>query len=139
MRQWLTSYRWLLIGVAALTALLVFAACGDDDDDGAAEPTATVAAGETPSAEAPCQGGPGVRSIAGGGAHAQAAEALKIGLLVPFTGALSTFGPDYENAAKLAVKCINNAGGVNGGPVELVVGDTATNPEQGVTEAERLV
>src|SRR3990172_391520 len=138
MRQWLTNYRWLLIGVAALTALLVFAACGDDDE-GAAEPTATAVAGETPSAEAPCEGGPGVRSIAGGGAHAQAAESLKIGLLVPFTGALSTFGPDYENAAKLAVKCLNDAGGVNGAAVELVVGDTATNPEQGVTEAERLV
>jgi ABC-type branched-subunit amino acid transport system substrate-binding protein len=139
MRQWLTSYRWLLIGVAALTALLVFAACGDDDEDGAAEPTATAAVGETPSAEAPCEGGPGVRSIVGGGAHAQAVESLKIGLLVPFTGALSTFGPDYENAAKLAVKCLNDAGGVNGAAVELVVGDSATNPEVGVTAAQSMV
>jgi ABC-type branched-subunit amino acid transport system substrate-binding protein len=64
---------------------------------------------------------------------------LKIGVLVPFTGALSTFGPEYENAARLAAKCINNAGGVNDAAVEIVTGDTGTAAEQGVSEATRLV
>jgi ABC-type branched-subunit amino acid transport system substrate-binding protein len=137
MRQWFARHRLLLVAIAAVSALLVFAACGDDDGDGA-EPTATAGA-ETPMAEAPCEGGPGVRSAVGGAGLAQEAEPLKIGLLVPFTGALSTFGPDYENAANLAVKCLNNAGGVNGAAVELVVGDSATNPEVGVTEAQRMV
>jgi ABC-type branched-subunit amino acid transport system substrate-binding protein len=66
-------------------------------------------------------------------------EALKIGVLVPFTGALSTFGPEYENATRLAAKCINNAGGVNGGEVEIVTGDDGTAAQQAVTEATRLV
>ncbi len=92
-----------------------------------------------PLVTAPCEGGPGVVSSGAAGIRAQAGEALKIGVLVPSTGALSTFGPDYINAAELAAKCINNAGGVNGAAVEIVTGDTGTNPEQGVTEADRLV
>jgi ABC-type branched-subunit amino acid transport system substrate-binding protein len=62
-----------------------------------------------------------------------------LGVLVPFTGALSSFGPDYENAAKLAAKCLNNAGGVNGGPVKIVAGDTGTASENAVAVADRLV
>ncbi|MEE8386774.1 MAG: ABC transporter substrate-binding protein, partial [Dehalococcoidia bacterium] len=103
----------------------------DDDEDGA--PTATEVAAESPTPSevvAPCEGGPGVT---GDG------EELKIGVLVPSTGALSTFGPDYINAAELAAKCLNDAGGVNGGAVVIRAGDTGTTPEQGVTEAERLV
>ncbi|MCH8007756.1 MAG: ABC transporter substrate-binding protein [Chloroflexi bacterium] len=64
---------------------------------------------------------------------------LRIGVLVPSTGALSIFGPDYINAANLAAQEINAAGGVNGGQVVIVTGDTGTSPEQGVSEAERLV
>ncbi|HEU4760493.1 MAG TPA: ABC transporter substrate-binding protein [Dehalococcoidia bacterium] len=64
---------------------------------------------------------------------------LRIGLLVDFTGALSDFGPEQENAAKLAIKDINDAGGVLGQPVELVKGDSGTTPDIGVTEARRLV
>ena len=33
MKQWLAHRRWLLLVVAMLAGLLVFAACGDDDDD----------------------------------------------------------------------------------------------------------
>ncbi len=64
---------------------------------------------------------------------------LRIGVLVPSTGALSIFGPDYINAANLAAHEINAVGGVNGGQVVIVTGDTGTRPEQGVAEAERLV
>ncbi len=64
---------------------------------------------------------------------------LRIGVLVPQTGALSTFGPDYINAANLAAQEINAVGGVNGAQVLIVTGDTGTSPEQGVAEAERLV
>ena len=67
------------------------------------------------------------------------AEPLKIGLLLPFTGDLSDFAVAMQQAADLAIKQINEAGGVNGQPVELVTGDTATSPQQGVEEARRLV
>ncbi|MCH8201407.1 MAG: ABC transporter substrate-binding protein, partial [Chloroflexi bacterium] len=113
------SWRWLLVG--ALVALLGLAvACGDDDDDGDASPTdaaATDAPDETLDPGAP----------------------LKIGALLSFTGGLSDFGEPIFNGVELAVNEINEAGGVNGQDVELVRGDTGTNPDQAATDAQRLV
>jgi branched-chain amino acid transport system substrate-binding protein len=130
MPQWLFRHRWLGIMIAVCAGLLVaFAACGDDDEGDGETPAATTP-GESPAAGAPCEGGPGVEGTG---------EPLTIGVLVPFTGALSTFGPDYEDATRLAAKCINNAGGVNGGEVEIVTGDTGTAAQQGVAEATRLI
>ena len=130
MPQWLIRHRWLGIFVAISAGMLVlFAACGDDDEGGGEESPAATTEEASP-AGAPCEGGPGVEGTG---------EPLKIGLLVPYTGALSTFGPDYESAADLAAKCINNAGGVNGGEVEIVTGDDGTAAQQAVTEATRLV
>ncbi|MGE3798189.1 MAG: ABC transporter substrate-binding protein [Thermomicrobiales bacterium] len=64
---------------------------------------------------------------------------LKIGALLPFTGDLSDFGQPMFNAMQLAVDEINEAGGVNGSPVELVQADDGTAPQQSVEEARRLV
>ncbi|MBA3416594.1 MAG: ABC transporter substrate-binding protein [Chloroflexia bacterium] len=66
-------------------------------------------------------------------------EPLRIGTIFPFTGDLSDFGPNFYNAAELAVTQINEAGGVNGQPVELLRGDSATSPQQTVEEARRLI
>jgi ABC-type branched-subunit amino acid transport system substrate-binding protein len=88
-------------------------ACGDDDKDKEETP----AAGKT---------------AAPGGA-------LKIGLLLDFTGDLSEFGPNMENGAKLAAKDINDAGGVNGKDIELKRADSQTNPTAGVEGARQLV
>lgn len=76
--------------------------------------------------------------LGSGGVQAQD-EPLKIGTLFPFTGDLSDFGPAFFNSAELAVNQINDGGGVNGQPVELIRGDTATSPQQAVTEATRLI
>ena len=70
---------------------------------------------------------------------AQGGEPLRIGTIFPFTGDLSDFGPNFYNAAELAVSQINEAGGVNGQPVELLRGDSATSPQQTVEEARRLI
>ena len=64
---------------------------------------------------------------------------LKIGVLLPFTGDLSTFGPALLNGANLAAQHINSAGGVLGQPIEIVTGDTGTDPAQGISEATRLI
>lgn len=66
-------------------------------------------------------------------------DGLKIGMLVPFTGDLSDFGPAFWNSAELAVEEINSAGGVLGQPIILVRADDGTSPQQGVEEARRLV
>jgi len=118
------SWRWLLVG--ALVALLAVAvtACGDDDDDDDddATPTDTAAATTAAPDETTDPGAP-----------------LKIGALLSFTGALSDFGEPIFNGVELAVDEINAAGGVNGQDVELVRGDTGTNPDQAATDAQRLV
>jgi branched-chain amino acid transport system substrate-binding protein len=74
-----------------------------------------------------------------GGTEAPAPGPLKIGILVPFTGALSDFGEPFANAAKLAVKEINEAGGVLDQDVVLVLGDSATEPVKAQQETRRLV
>lgn len=83
---------------------------------------------------------PLVATYAGEGARAQdEAEPLRIAVLFPFTGDLSDFGQPFLQAAELAVNQINEAGGVNGQPIELVQGDSATSPQQAVEEARRLI
>ena len=66
-------------------------------------------------------------------------EQLKIGYLADFSGPLAEFGPVIQTGVDLAIKHINDAGGVNGQDVLLVTGDTRVDPTQGVEEARRLI
>jgi branched-chain amino acid transport system substrate-binding protein len=60
---------------------------------------------------------------------AQAAEPIKIGMVVPLTGPIADAGRYGMQGAKLAVEEINAAGGVLGRPLELIVEDDQTqNP-----------
>jgi branched-chain amino acid transport system substrate-binding protein len=59
----------------------------------------------------------------------QAAESIKIGMVVPLTGAIADAGHYGLQGAKLAVEEINAAGGVLGRQLELIVEDDQTlNP-----------
>src|SRR5690606_25040312 len=64
---------------------------------------------------------------------------LKIGTALPQTGDLAVLGPAMIEAAKLAVEQINEAGGVNGSDVELVIGDSGTNEDIANDTADRLI
>lgn len=128
MTKWINQNAWRVLLACSLTALLGLAvACGDDDDDATTSPTASGAATASRSA-AP--------SGTGGGGDG---EALKIGLLAPYTGGLASFGPQFENSVQLAVDQINEAGGVNGQDVELVTGDEGATADTAIAEATRLV
>lgn len=75
-------------------------------------------------------------------AAAQAADPLKVGVLVPMTGATAADGARLLKAHELAAKEINEAGGIKGlggAKIELVVADTQSKPEVGRSEAERLI
>ena len=63
----------------------------------------------------------------------------RLGLLNSKSGLGNMFGAATDHMATLAVEEINAEGGVLGRPVELVIGDDATDPGVGVTEARRLV
>lgn len=62
-------------------------------------------------------------------------ETIKIGVMLPFTGPLSEFGGNFQNAADLAAKHLADAGV----PVELVYADTQTSAIPAVEAARKLV
>ncbi|SDF63856.1 ABC-type branched-chain amino acid transport system, substrate-binding protein [Onishia taeanensis] len=70
---------------------------------------------------------------------AATAEPLNVGVLVPLTGDLQSYGEPSLRAAELAVKEINADGGVMGEPIEISAGDTQTSPQPGVAAAQKLV
>ncbi len=78
------------------------------------------------------------------GASAAAAQpggpaALKIGLLMDFSTGSAEIYRDRQRAFDLAIKHVNDGGGVFGRPVAVAVGDTTASPETAVAEARRLV
>ncbi|WP_188566237.1 ABC transporter substrate-binding protein [Undibacterium terreum] len=64
---------------------------------------------------------------------------IKIGVLIPLTGATSQFGMTMGKAASLAVQEINDAGGVLGRKVEIVIEDDQSNPEAAVRAVRKLI
>ncbi|MFT5090437.1 MAG: branched-chain amino acid transport system substrate-binding protein [Candidatus Latescibacterota bacterium] len=64
---------------------------------------------------------------------------IKIGLLTTLSGALSRWAPSHRAAALMALREINEAGGVLGRELELVVADTGTDPDQAVIGARELI
>jgi Periplasmic binding protein len=65
---------------------------------------------------------------------------LVFGTLLPLTGDLAFLGPPEVAAAKLAVKDINDAGGILGQPVKLVEGDSGDASTDTATQtADRLL
>ena len=64
---------------------------------------------------------------------------VKIGMLTALTGALAPFGPPIQQGADLAVEQINEAGGIMGRELVLVVRDSATAEAVGRDAAAKLV
>jgi len=64
---------------------------------------------------------------------------LKIAFLGDLTGGLAEIGVEMRDGFLLAIKHINQAGGVFGQPVEYVIGDTNTDPTIAVEEARRMI
>lgn len=70
---------------------------------------------------------------------AGAAEPIKIGVISPLTGAWTVYGKAHISGFELAVEEINAAGGALGRPLEIVVGDSKTEPRIVVEQANRLI
>ena len=64
---------------------------------------------------------------------------LKLGFLLDFSGPLAEYGPALQRGFELAVRHLNEAGGIWGMPVQTAVGDTALDPTVAVEEARRLI
>jgi branched-chain amino acid transport system substrate-binding protein len=66
------------------------------------------------------------------------AKALKLGTLQPLSGAAAAGGKTALVGVQMAVDRLNKSGGLNGRPVELVIGDYESKPDVGRRRAEKL-
>jgi branched-chain amino acid transport system substrate-binding protein len=76
--------------------------------------------------------------LADGRAWAQSKDPLKIGVTMPLTGSQAGYGTDFVVGMRQSLKDINDAGGIAGRPLELVVIDTQADPALGINAMNRL-
>lgn len=106
----------LAAGAIALASIGLLAGCKD------------------PNAPAPNQTG----TAASGAGNTASGDTIKIGLVASVNGPLRPWGNDSVAGAQLAVQEINDAGGVGGRKIELIVEDSNSKPEEGKSAAEKL-
>jgi len=68
-----------------------------------------------------------------------AQDAIRIGFFAPITGPAAADGASAKNAVELAVKEVNEAGGIRGKKIELIVYDDRLNPQEAVAIATKLI
>lgn len=73
-----------------------------------------------------------------GFAQAQSSAPIKIGFQKHATGIGAAYGRWYDATTTAAVKRINDNGGINGRPVEVVVEDDGTDPSRGAEVLEKF-
>ena len=71
-------------------------------------------------------------------ASASTAPVMKVGLVAPFEGRYRAIGYEAIYAARLAIREINAADGVNGARVELIALDDGGEPEMAIEQARKL-
>lgn len=67
------------------------------------------------------------------------ANPVKIAIVGPFSGRSAEAGERVGSAVRIAVEEANEAGGLFGKPVEIVIGDDEAQPEKSTTVAQRLI
>ena len=65
------------------------------------------------------------------------ADPIYLGLSAPITGNYAEYGQNFQKAMSLGIKWINEAGGVNGRPIELIVGDSKGDPKESAALAQK--
>jgi urea transport system substrate-binding protein len=70
---------------------------------------------------------------------ASAADPIRVGVISPLTGAWTVYGRAHSAGFQMAVDEINAKGGVLGRPLEVVIGDSKTEPRIVVEQANRLI
>ncbi len=73
-----------------------------------------------------------------GFAQAQSSAPIKIGFQLHRTGIGAAYGRWYERTSNAAIKRMNDMGGINGRPVELVIEDDGTDPKRGAEVVEKF-
>jgi neutral amino acid transport system substrate-binding protein len=75
--------------------------------------------------------------VSSGGSYP--ADAIPVGALLPFTGALAANGTNLERALYWVAEQINQNGGISGRQIRLVATDTFSDTQRGLDAAHRLI
>jgi branched-chain amino acid transport system substrate-binding protein len=70
--------------------------------------------------------------------QAQSSAPIRLGFQLHRTGIGAAYGRWYERTAQAAMKAVNDGGGINGRPVEIVFEDDGTDPRRGAEVVEKL-
>lgn len=70
--------------------------------------------------------------------QAQSSAPIKLGFQLHRTGIGAAYGRWYERTTQAALKVLNEAGGINGRPVEVIFEDDGTDPKRGSEVVEKL-
>jgi branched-chain amino acid transport system substrate-binding protein len=66
-------------------------------------------------------------------------QGIPIGFFAPITGPAAADGASAKNAVELGLKEVNDAGGINGKKINLVIYDDRLNPQEAVAIANKLI
>jgi branched-chain amino acid transport system substrate-binding protein len=70
--------------------------------------------------------------------QAQSSAPIRLGFQVHSTGIGAAYGRWYDRTTRAAAKLINDNGGINGRPVEIVAEDDGTDPKRGAEVVEKF-
>ncbi len=121
---------FVLLLIAALSVSVAVVSCSAEEPTPSPAPVAPTAT-PVPPTEAPEPTPEVVVEPAG--------EPIRIGTLIDVTGDLAAFGPPIVLATDLAALLINEAGGIDGRPIEMVHRDSGTSPQIATDAASALV
>ncbi len=127
--------KFLALSLSLAMAVSLLAGCGGSSD----APAETGSSAET---GAPAETGTPAETEASEETNAPAAsgDTVKVGVLLPFSGATAYYGEVQYNGIEFCANYVNENGGVlDGKTIELVVQDSASDPETGVSAFEYLV
>ena len=73
------------------------------------------------------------------GLPVQAADTIKVGVVLPLTGSQAKFGEIEKNSFIMGLEEINAKGGVKGKKIELLIEDDTSKPDVGRSAIEKLI
>lgn len=130
-----STSKWICskFGLVALS-LVIVAGCGSSNGSGDSGKSST-----TTSASNDAAGSNSKRPTPTAPAVEAKGDTIKIGIVASLSGDQKAWGDDSYAGAQIALKEFNDAGGVNGKKVELLVQDSASNPQGAKTATEKLI
>ena len=132
--------RYILGGLLAVLLVVAFVAvaCGGTTTTTTAAPTTTTAAPSTDTTAAPTETTAATTATTAAAGPATG-EPIKIGLSNSLTGSGAAPGASFDNGIKLQIEYVNQNGGVNGRPLQLVEYDDKSDVPTLVANLNKLI